>query len=108
MGSVTWTWESCAMSTCYNVVYADSLTAVSAQGFSFGTSGAADRMIESAGTIANLDCDILLSPHPFFFGMHDKLERRDEGNPFVNNLGCTFYAETALDWLEQRLKAEGR
>lgn len=108
MGSVTWTWESCAMSTCYNVVYADSLTAVSAQGFSFGTSGAADRMIESAGTIANLDCDILLSPHPFFFGMHDKLERRDDGNPFVNNLGCTFYAETALDWLEQRLKAEGR
>lgn len=108
MGSVTWTWESCAMSTCYNVVYADSLTAVSAQGFSFGTSGAADRMIESAGTIANLDCDILLSPHPFFFGMHDKLERRDDGNPFVNHLGCTFYAETALDWLEQRLKAEGR
>ena len=108
MGSVTWTWESCAMSTCYNVFYADSLTAVSAQGFSFGTSGAADRMIESAGTIANLDCDILLSPHPFFFGMHDKLERRDDGNPFVNNLGCTFYAETALDWLEQRLKAEGR
>ena len=108
MGGVTWTWESCAMSTCYNVVYADSLTAVSAQGFSFGASGAADRMIESAGTIANLDCDILLSPHPFFFGMHDKLERRDEGNPFVNNLGCTFYAETALDWLEQRLKAEGR
>lgn len=108
MGSVTWTWESCAMSACYNVVYADSLTAVSAQGFSFGTSGAADRMIESADTIANLDCDILLSPHPFFFGMHDKLERRDDGNPFVNNLGCTFYAETALDWLEQRLKAEGR
>jgi metallo-beta-lactamase class B len=108
MGSVTWTWESCAMSTCYNVVYADSLTAVSAQGFSFGASGAADRMIESAGIIANLDCDILLSPHPFFFGMHDKLDRRDDGNPFVNNLGCTFYAETALDWLEQRLKAEGR
>jgi len=63
-------------------------------------------MIESAGHIADLDCDILLSPHPFFFGMHDKLERRDEGNPFISNFGCTFYAESALDWLEQRLKAE--
>ena len=96
------------MNSCYSVVYADSLTAVSAPGFSFGTSGSADKMIESAGKIADLDCDILLSPHPFFFGMHDKLERRDEGNPFINSFGCTFYAETALDWLERRLDAEGR
>lgn len=107
-GSVTWTWESCALNTCLNVVYADSLTAVSAEGFSFAASGAADQMVESAGKIADLRCDILLSPHPFFFGMHDKLERRDDGNPFVNSLGCTFYAETSLDWLEQRLEAERR
>lgn len=105
-GSVTWTWESCALNTCLSVVYADSLTAVSVEGFSFANSGAADRMVESAGRIADLDCDILLSPHPFFFGMYDKLERRDEGNPFVNSLACTFYAESALEWLERRLEAE--
>ena len=107
-GSVTWTWESCALGTCYDVVYADSMSAVSAQGFSFAASGAADQIIDSAGIIGDLDCDILLSPHPFFFGMYDKLERRDDGNPFVNNFACTFYAESSLDWLEQRLKAEGR
>jgi len=107
-GSVTWTWESCALGTCYDVVYADSMSAVSAQDFSFAESGAADQIIESAGIIGDLDCDILLSPHPFFFGMYDKLERRDDGNPFVNNFACTFYAESSLDWLEQRLKAEGR
>ena len=107
-GGVTWTWQSCALGTCYDVVYADSLTAVSAQGFSFAESGAADRLVESAGKIADLDCDILLSPHPFFFGLHDKLERIEEGNPFVNELACTFYAEQALSWLEQRLDAEGR
>ena len=107
-GSVTWTWESCALGTCYDIVYADSLTAVSAQGFSFAESGAADAMIASASKITNLDCDILLSPHPFFFGMYDKLERIDEGNPFINELACTFYAEEALGWLEQRLEAEGR
>ena len=105
-GSVSWTWESCALNNCLGVVYADSLTAVSARGFSFAASGAATRMVESAGKIADLPCDILLSPHPFFFGMHDKLERRDEGNPFVNSLGCTFYAESALDWLERRLDSE--
>ena len=106
--SVTWTWESCALGTCYDVVYADSLTSVSAPGFSYAQSGAAEAMTESAARIADLDCDILLTPHPFFFGMHDKLERLDEGNPFINNLACTLYAEEMLGWLEQRLEAERR
>ena len=105
-GGITWTWQSCAMSTCYDVVYADSLSAVSSRGFHFSTSGAAAALTESADVIANLDCDILLSPHPFFFGMYDKLERRDEGNPFVNNVACMMYAESALGWLERRLDAE--
>ncbi len=105
-GGTTWTWESCAMNTCYNVVYADSMTAVSADGFEYSTSGMAAKLTESAGIIADLDCDILLSPHPFFFGMYDKLERLDEGNPWVNAVGCLMYAETALGWLERRLEAE--
>jgi metallo-beta-lactamase class B len=106
-GSTSWTWQSCALGTCYDVVYADSLTAVSAEGYVFSDGPAANQLIESAGTISDLDCDILLSPHPFFFGMQDKLENRGEGNPFVNNVGCMIYAETSLDWLQQRLKAEG-
>jgi metallo-beta-lactamase class B len=107
-GGVTWTWETCALGTCYDVVYADSLTAVSAAGFSFAASGAAADLTESAGRIADLDCDILLTPHPFFFGMHDKLERIEEGNPFINPVACTLYAESMLGWLEQRLDAERR
>ena len=107
-GSVTWTWQSCALGSCYDVVYADSLTAVSAPGFSFAESGMAEKMVDSAGTIGGLECDILLSPHPFFFGMYDKLERRNDGNPFINEFGCVFYAEQALGWLEQRLEAERR
>lgn len=105
-GSVSWIWESCALGTCYDVVYADSLTAVSAEGYRFSSGPAANQIIESAGAISELDCDILLSPHPFFFGMQDKLEKRDEGNPFVNNVACMIYAESALDWLQQRLDSE--
>ncbi len=105
-GGVTWTWQSCALNTCYDIVYADSLTPVSAQGFSFAASGAADLIVESAGIIGDLDCDILLTPHPFFFGMHEKLEKRDKGNPFVNNVACMLYAESSLNWLQQRLEAE--
>ena len=105
-GSTTWTWQSCALNTCYDVVYADSMSAVSAEGFEFTSSGVADTLMTSAGKIADLDCDILLSPHPFFFGMQDKLERLDQGNPFVNNVGCLLYADSSLEWLEQRLEAE--
>lgn len=105
-GSVSWSWESCVLGTCYDVVYADSLTAISAEGYRFSAGPAANQIIESAGVIAELNCDILLSPHPFFFGMQDKLEKRDEGNPFVNNVACMIYAESALDWLQQRLDAE--
>jgi len=105
-GGVTWTWTSCALGSCYDIVYADSLTAVSAPGYRFSDGPAADQLIESAGAISELDCDILLSPHPFFFGMQDKLERRAEGNPFVNNVACMMYAESSLDWLQQRLQSE--
>jgi metallo-beta-lactamase class B len=87
-------------------VYADSLTAVSAQGFKFTSSGVGDEIAASAGKVGDLDCDILLTPHPFFFGMDEKLERIDQGNPFVNNVGCLLYAESSLQWLEQRLQAE--
>ena len=107
-GSTSWTWKSCALGTCYDVVYADSLTAVSADGYRFSDGPAANQLIESAGTISDLDCDILLTPHPFFFGMQDKLERRGAGNPFVNNVACMIFAESALDWLQQRLQAEAR
>ncbi len=105
-GGMSWTWESCALGGCYDIVYADSLTAVSSEGYQFSAGPAANQIIESAGAISELDCDILLSPHPFFFGMQEKLEKRDEGNPFVNNVACMIYAETALGWLEQRLHSE--
>ncbi len=105
-GGTTWTWQSCALNVCYDVVYADSMSAVSAEGFRFTDSGVADKLVASAGVVADLDCDIMLSPHPFFFGMQDKLERIDEGNPFVNNVACLLYADSSLQWLERRLEAE--
>lgn len=105
-GSTTWAWQSCALNVCYDVVYADSMSAVSAEGFSFTESGVADKLVASAGVIADLDCDIMLSPHPFFFGMQDKLERLEKGNPFVNNVACLLYADSSLQWLERRLEAE--
>ncbi len=105
-GGMTWAWESCALGGCYNVVYADSLTAVSADGYKFSGGPAAQQIIDSADAISLLDCDILLSPHPFFFGLQEKLQKLGDGNPFVNNVACSIYAENLLGWLERRLQSE--
>lgn len=105
-GGTSWSWESCALGSCYDVVYADSLTAVSAEGYRFTDGAAANQIIESADALSKLDCDILISPHPFFFGMQEKLEKREEGNPFINNVACMIYAESMLLWLEERLESE--
>ena len=111
-GSTTWTWQSCEDAVCVNIVYADSLNAVSADEFRF-TGDAARRSIADAfrtsiSTVANLKCDILLSPHPGFFGLEAKLARRpvDARNPFIDADACRKYAGAAGERLELRIAAE--
>jgi metallo-beta-lactamase class B len=42
-GGTTWTWQSCEKERCLNIVYADSLTAVSSANFRFSSSPTAKR-----------------------------------------------------------------
>ena len=108
-GGVTWSWSSCEHGRCLSVVYADSISAVSAPDFVL-----ADDRPNDAGTllrgsierIAALDCDIFLAPHPFQFQMHEKLN--DSGvDPFLDVQGCREYANNALLKLGRRLAAGG-
>ena len=68
-GGTTWTWKSCEDERCLDVVYADSLSAVSADDFRFSDTSrapmAAGQITDSAQLIRDLDCAVLLSPHPF-------------------------------------------
>jgi metallo-beta-lactamase class B len=108
-GGTTWSWRSCEGERCVDVVYADSLNPVSADGFRFSDSAslvaAYERSIE---TVETLPCDILLSPHPGFFGMQEKLQRRGAGEAdvFVNANACRVYAGAARTRLTQRLTEE--
>lgn len=102
-GGVSWTWKSCAGTECRRVVYADSLGAVAGDGFRFGD-GAAEDISASATAIARLDCDVLLSPHPFLFRMSEKLEQGR--NAFIGGDECAAYAQSALRVLERRLALE--
>jgi metallo-beta-lactamase class B len=111
-GSTTWTWQSCEESRCVDVVYADSLNPVSADEFRFsggaGTPSIVDSYERSINAVESLPCDILLSPHPGFFGMQEKLRRRGAGaaDVFVDSNACRAYAGAARTRLEQRIAQE--
>ncbi|HUA87964.1 MAG TPA: subclass B3 metallo-beta-lactamase [Steroidobacteraceae bacterium] len=110
-GSTSWTWRSCEGTHCLDMVYADSLSAVSAQGFRF-TAGGPERLEafnHSIDLVGALPCDVLLSPHPENFDLEGKLEARrqhPDRNPFIDATACKRYADEARRRLRARVAAE--
>jgi metallo-beta-lactamase class B len=114
-GSTTWSWRSCEGPRCLDVVYGDSLNAISSPGFRF-TGDARRPSIEAAfrrsiATVAALPCDVLLTVHPAFVDIAGKLERRrrqPDVNPFVDPGACRAYAADAVKRLDRRIAEERR
>jgi len=110
-GGVTWTWRSCEGTRCLDVVYADSLSAVSAPDYKFTEHpDRVEALRKSIDTIGALPCDIFLSVHPGFASISQKLARRAEQpavNPFVDPTACRTYADTARQALDKRLQDGG-
>jgi len=110
-GGTTWTWQSCQRNQCVDVVYADSLNAVSAPEYRFTDHPEwVETFRKSIEAVRSLSCQILISVHPAQSGLDEKLERRkDEPNrePFIDKKSCRAYANTALEALEKRLASEG-
>src|SRR5262249_53798906 len=79
-GSTTWTWQSCEGARCLNMVYADSLTPVSAPGFRFTGDKTHQSVVEayrrSLKRIEDMPCDILITPHPDASDLDGRLARR--------------------------------
>ncbi|MGE0040774.1 MAG: subclass B3 metallo-beta-lactamase [Vicinamibacterales bacterium] len=112
-GGTSWSWRSCEGDRCVDVVYADSLTAVSADGFRFtGGDGRPDItpvFMKSIDTVGALGCDIIVSTHPGATGLARKIARRDAGagpEAFVDPGGCRAYAAGARRALERRIAEE--
>ena len=108
-GSTTWTWKSCEDARCLDVVYADSLNAISAPGFKYSNDPprvAAFR--KSLATVASLPCDVMISVHPEFSRVFEKLARRAGGDAdaMVDPHACRDYAQSATDLLARRLAQE--
>jgi metallo-beta-lactamase class B len=114
-GSTSWTWRDCENSRCLEVVYADSLSPVSAPGFHFlADDKHADLTApfrKSIQTLAKLPCDILITVHPDLAGIPEKLERqrlRPTPNPFVDAQACRNYAHGAEARLDARIVEENK
>jgi metallo-beta-lactamase class B len=109
-GGTSWTWKSCEGDRCLNMVYADSLNSVSSPGYKFsGHPAYLDKFRNSIATVADLPCDILLTPHPDLIGMEAKLtswRQRPETNPFIDTGACRAYATAAGTRLDARLSEE--
>jgi metallo-beta-lactamase class B len=112
-GGTSWTWASCVQASCLRVVYADSLSAISAEGFQFSHSptypGVLQDFAKSFAILSTLPCDILLTPHPEFSSTFERLRKRDSGanpNAFVDSNACHRYADAARSNLNRRLEQE--
>jgi metallo-beta-lactamase class B len=109
-GGTSWTWQSCEGSRCLNLVYSDSLTPVSADGFFFTHRKEFPKGEDFERSISFLEktpCDILLTPHPDFSQLWQRLERRNS-NPdaFVDTGACRALAASSREALEKRLGTE--
>ena len=102
-GGTSWTWESCEEDRCLDIVYVDSLTPVSRQGYRY-SDGLGEILGETLARIADLDCDIMLSTHDSSFGLHDKLAAGREA--FVDPDACRRIAARTRTYLDKRLATE--
>ena len=111
-GGTSWTWTTCEGETCWAIVYGDSQSAISADGFLFSRSTTYPRVLEDfeAGFTAleQVRCDVLVTPHPDATGLWARLARREGGErEAMRDPGaCKRYAATARERLAQRVASE--
>jgi metallo-beta-lactamase class B len=111
-GGMSWSWYSCEKLRCANFVYADSLTAESADGFRFIDSTRYRRAVAdfqwSFYIVRNLRCDILLTPHPDASRLWSRVAARDAGkqDALFDTNACRAYSNDARRSFDQRLERE--
>jgi metallo-beta-lactamase class B len=103
-GALSWRWVSCDGGVCRTIVYADSLTPVSAPNYRFSDHPAyLTAFRASIGKIAASPCEILLTPHPSASDMPHRLAL---GKPLFDQDACKSYAAARTEQLNDRLAKE--
>jgi metallo-beta-lactamase class B len=112
-GGTSWTWTSCEGDRCHSMVYADSVSAVSADDYKFTHNATNPHAIQdfdkSFAFLETVPCDVLLTAHPEVSDLWDKLERRKAGvtpDPMVDPGACKQLAADARHQLDLRIAKE--
>lgn len=105
-GSTTWNWQSCEGAVCHEIVYADSQSPISADGFRFSGNttypSALSDFRRSHTLFESMPCEILVMPHPAAAQLFDRVAK----GTLVDAGGCKRMAANARLALENRLATE--
>jgi metallo-beta-lactamase class B len=103
-GSTSWTWRSCENKECVTIVYADSVSAVSAEGYRYSDHKAYVRAFrDTLRFIGRMRCDLLITPHP---GASNFIGRLEGKAPLIGPGQCAAYAANGRAALDARLAKE--
>jgi len=107
-GGTSWSWRSCEGARCVDLVYADSLNPISNDTFKYTASPLLKGFEKSYATLEGLPCDILLTPHPAFAEVFEKLAAREAGkaDAFIDPGACKRYAAAGRKNLAARIARE--
>ncbi|HEY7641920.1 MAG TPA: subclass B3 metallo-beta-lactamase [Steroidobacteraceae bacterium] len=111
-GGTSWTWRSCESDGCQDVVYGDSLNAISDDTFKYSGDEryptAASDMRASIAAISAAPCTVLIAAHPNLTGLLTVFDAQGNGDrhELVDGSACKRYAEAGKEKLEQRLENE--
>jgi len=109
-GGSTWSWRSCEGDRCLDLVYADSQSPISEDGFKFSAGtrypAALADFARGHALLERLSCDILITPHPGASSLWERMKTAPNG--LVDREACKRYAAGARRALAARLETETR
>ncbi len=103
-GGTSWTWQSCEGAKCVAFAYVDSMTPVSADSYRF--TDHPERVApfrETFDRVAALKCDVLITPHPGFSNVFERLSGKA---PLINPEACRTLVTAMRTRLDDRLAKE--
>jgi metallo-beta-lactamase class B len=108
-GSTSWTWRSCESDRCLDIAYADSLSAISDDAYRYSDEsqhpGVLSAFRKTLVTVAELPCDILLTPHPDASDLWSRLGPQGTA-PLIDPAACRRYSAKASSNLDARITKE--
>lgn len=111
-GATSWTWRSCEKERCMDMVYADSISAITNATYRYSDPAHPGRVTsfrKTFDTVAALPCDVLITTHPDASDFLERVTQHRAGkqpDPLFDANACKTLAQTSAAKFEAKLKEE--